>query len=332
MSSILLLLAFLVSLFLLQGLTLWGLAKIFQAPRAGFWRCVGIMLLQAFFNVFIFILASRFAENPTHPAWLWEAATGLTVLVFWLIVYRLVVTRLVAATVVTVLVACLTAGLAVGVMFLLPHVGVGMYTITSNNMTPTLRGLHYEGKHPETAETLLVPRLDMDFERPQSYAISPATRAVILLKDWNKTPKNGDRIMVNHLLMPRRFDLAVYRPPPHPDPRFPPRNPNTKFVGRLIGLPGEEVEIRGGDIWIDGAKLDLPTEMSGHRVFDGDGFDDPAPFEAPPRKLAETEYFILGDFSVYSSDSRAFGPVSTENLLGCVTAIYWPPSRWQLMR
>jgi len=55
----------------------------------------------------------------------------------------------------------------------------------------------------------------------------------------------GDRILVNKLAEPRRWDLVVFRPPDNPD---------TMYVKRLVGLPGEEVEIRDGDIFIDGRR------------------------------------------------------------------------------
>jgi hypothetical protein len=49
-------------------------------------------------------------------------------------------------------------------------------------------------------------------------------------------------------------------------------------------------------------------------------------------RLGDGEYFVIGDFSLRSADSRTQGPIPGKNIEGVVGLIYWPPSRWRLFR
>ncbi len=101
-------------------------------------------------------------------------------------------------------------------------------------------------------------------------------------------------------------------------------------VRRVIGLPGERVQIRNGSIFVNGKRLG-----------EADGIPNveyEAPFGTPifrgVKKLGDdfvieaNEYFVLADDPTTSYDSRAWGNVPAENILGKITKIYWPPSRW----
>ncbi len=85
------------------------------------------------------------------------------------------------------------------------------------------------------------------------------------------------------------------------------------LVKRVVGLPGDVVEAVDGRVRINGAELDEPWL--------GD-VETPAfgPVEVPEDKL-----FVLGDARVLSIDSRTFGPVPTDALVGRVEAVVWPP-------
>jgi signal peptidase I len=84
------------------------------------------------------------------------------------------------------------------------------------------------------------------------------------------------------------------------------------LIKRVIGLPGETVEIRYDKVWINGVLLD-PAWGS-----------ECKPCEAGVWLLGPHEYFFLGDHREVSRDSRAFGPVSQEALVGKVIWRYWP--------
>lgn len=109
---------------------------------------------------------------------------------------------------------------------------------------------------------------------------------------------------------PERGDIIVFHPP---------NGDSDDYIKRIVGLPGETVEVRGGVTWIDGMPLEEPyVAASG-----GD---------SGPRTLGEGQYFVLGDNRVNSSDSRSWGVLPQENIVGKAWLCYWPPERWGLVK
>ncbi len=117
------------------------------------------------------------------------------------------------------------------------------------------------------------------------------------------------------------------------------------YVKRLVGLPGEEVFIKDGSVWINGQRLESPESLQGLRyVTDFPQLPNQMTVWGTPdrpAKLGEGEYFVLGDFSQQSADSRLWQSgapghpsyaVPESNLIGVVTHIYWPPNRWRILR
>mgnify|MGYP001587763854 CR=1 FL=1 len=100
-----------------------------------------------------------------------------------------------------------------------------------------------------------------------------------------------------------------------------PGNESEFYIKRIIGLPGEEVVIDGGEVKIDGVTLNeayLRTygPVVGERVFD----------------LGEDEYFMMGDNRGNSSDSRSWGPLKRDEVIGTVRLRFWPPSKLEKFR
>lgn len=95
------------------------------------------------------------------------------------------------------------------------------------------------------------------------------------------------------------------------------------FVKRVIGLPGETLEIIEGTVCINGRRLDEP-------------YLDPARCRStrscPAQVLAEDEYFVLGDNRDRSNDSRRVGPIRRRDIRGRVVCILWPWHRWRPVR
>lgn len=85
------------------------------------------------------------------------------------------------------------------------------------------------------------------------------------------------------------------------------------YAKRLIGMPNETIEIRDKAIYIDGELLEEPYPVAPIRS--GEVFG--------PEKLAEDEYFILGDNRPNSSDSRRVGPIPKDQIVGKVVVTWW---------
>ena len=105
---------------------------------------------------------------------------------------------------------------------------------------------------------------------------------------------------------PQRGDVVVFSPP---------TNSNKPYIKRIIGLPGEEVAFRGGNVFINGVQLDEPYIDASTRC-GGNGHCD---------VLVEPDtIFVLGDNRENSSDSRVFGLVPVSSVIGKAWVTYWP--------
>ena len=91
-----------------------------------------------------------------------------------------------------------------------------------------------------------------------------------------------------------------------------PQDPDKDFVKRVVGLPGETVEVRSGTVYINGDALQEPYLMRTDRS------------SARPLVLDDKEYYVIGDNRRNSNDSRAWGVVPEENIVGKVWMVYWP--------
>jgi len=117
-----------------------------------------------------------------------------------------------------------------------------------------------------------------------------------------------------HLVDPKRGDIIVFNTPPQAAQDC---GSGGVFVKRLIGLPGETWEERDGIVYIDGEPLEESYIEPPRRDHDTHG----------PQKIPEDHFFMMGDNRNSSCDSRRWGTVSRDELIGRVIATYWPPSR-----
>jgi signal peptidase I len=132
----------------------------------------------------------------------------------------------------------------------------------------------------------------------------------------------SDRVLANrfiyHVRDPRRGEIVVFDTP---DAARVKCGAGGTFVKRLIGLPGETVEVRlrrgEGYVFVNGRELDEPYIGNGRRSTE----------EFGPVKVPQSAYFMMGDNRSQSCDSREWGSVPRQNLIGKVFATYWPPNR-----
>jgi signal peptidase I len=108
--------------------------------------------------------------------------------------------------------------------------------------------------------------------------------------------------------VPERGDLAVFRYPPNPD---------RSFIKRVIGLPGETVEIRGRVVRVNGQPLEEPYVKFLRDEVESKS-DDWGPVTVPPGQV-----FVLGDNRDNSNDSRHFGAVPVSDFTGKVKLVYF---------
>jgi signal peptidase I len=133
----------------------------------------------------------------------------------------------------------------------------------------------------------------------------------------------SDRVLANrfiyHFREPQRGDIVVFETPPQARERC---GAGGTFVKRLIGLPGETIEIRlrrgFAYVYVDGKQLDESKYLKQDRRDTG---------PAKVVRVPEGQYFMMGDNREQSCDSRIWGPVPRDNIIGKVFATYWPPQR-----
>lgn len=135
-----------------------------------------------------------------------------------------------------------------------------------------------------------------------------------------KTLHNRDNLLVEKVTYrfhdPERFDIIVFYPYGKEE------DPEDYYVKRVIGLPGETIQIKGPDIYINGTKLE---ENYGKDPITDEGC------AIDPITLADDEFFVLGDNREVSSDSRDFGPVKKKNISGRVVMRIYPFSDFGLL-
>lgn len=143
-----------------------------------------------------------------------------------------------------------------------------------------------------------------------SFAVRPFTVSGLSMQP---ALKNGEVTLVNQIGydfggQPQRGDVVALRPP---------SDPSLIYVKRVIGIPGDSLFITPDAIYLNGHKLNEPYV---HLI-------DPSAAENQPLgqiKLGPGQYFVLGDNRQNSIDSRVFGYVPRQNIIGKVEFVYWP--------
>lgn len=129
---------------------------------------------------------------------------------------------------------------------------------------------------------------------------------------------DGQRLIVsrvNYLFgIPQRGDIIIFNSPQQPN--------SEPLIKRVIGLPGETVEIRHTIVFVNGVQLSETY------------INEPCT-ETNCRDntwvLGPDEYFVMGDNRNHSNDSRRFGPIPRENIIGEALVRYWPPQDWGIV-
>ena len=128
------------------------------------------------------------------------------------------------------------------------------------------------------------------------------------------TLADGQYLLINkigmHFHQPDRGDIIVFEYP---------LDPSKSFVKRVIGLPGDTVEIRDQKTIVDGKILNEPYIKAPENAI------------YPRTTVPPNEYFVMGDNRNNSSDSRSWGMLPAKDIIGEAWVSYWPPKDWGMV-
>ncbi|MDI2589278.1 MULTISPECIES: signal peptidase I [unclassified Psychrobacillus] len=133
------------------------------------------------------------------------------------------------------------------------------------------------------------------------------------------TLKNGDRMVVNKIGYmvggPDRYDIVVFHAPEQKN-----------YIKRVIGLPGDHVEFKNDQLFINGKELPEPyleeykSELTEGTLTGDFTLED----ITQENKIPEGYIFVMGDNRLYSKDSRHIGLVKTDEVIGSTNFVFWP--------
>jgi len=144
----------------------------------------------------------------------------------------------------------------------------------------------------------------------------------------------GDIILVNKFIYGAKVPFTSFRLPAIRQPErgdvvvfIYPENPKKDFIKRLIAVAGETVEIKNGTVYVNDSALAGP-------VFNRIYYYNRGEFGQEGRKIVvpQGHFFVMGDNSASSQDSRYWGFVPAGNILGEAMVIYWPPQRIRIIK
>lgn len=127
------------------------------------------------------------------------------------------------------------------------------------------------------------------------------------LVDWIPGVSKTDAKEITPFKGPNRGDVIVFNPPVTSD---------KPYIKRVIGLPGDTVQVKDGSVFVNGTKIDEP-------YLHGDTTDC-QPRACDPVVVPPGHIFVLGDNRAHSSDSRYFGVVDIDSIVGKAWFTYWP--------
>jgi signal peptidase I len=137
----------------------------------------------------------------------------------------------------------------------------------------------------------------------------------VVMSSMEPNFQEGECIMVNkvsyHSSGPQRGQVIIF------NPSFESEYP---FIKRVMGLPGETVEIKDGKVFINGIPLAEEYIMA------------PPNYTMPATEVPENEYFVLGDNRNNSNDSHNSWTVPLDNIIGKAWFTYWPPNKWGVVK
>ncbi|WP_164215442.1 signal peptidase I [Virgibacillus sp. YIM 98842] len=142
------------------------------------------------------------------------------------------------------------------------------------------------------------------------------------------TLHDGDQMIVNkfayNISEPERFDIVVFHASVQKD-----------FIKRIIGLPGEHVEVKDNILYINGEEVEEPFLADINQKMNPFHLTNDFALEELPGRhkvIPEGHVLVLGDNRTNSTDSRSIGVIPMEEIVGKTNLIYWPLDRMKILR
>lgn len=139
----------------------------------------------------------------------------------------------------------------------------------------------------------------------------------------------GDKIFVSKLVYGPKIPFTPWRIPGYRRPQrwevvvfVPPHDRKKAYVKRLIGMEGDRIEIKDGNVYLNGKVVVEPRVASNYYYNQGDHGQEGKVLVVP-----EGKYLFLGDNSISSLDGRFWGFVDQKDIVGKAIFIWWPPKR-----
>jgi signal peptidase I len=160
----------------------------------------------------------------------------------------------------------------------------------------------------------------------QAYLVKPYR---IPSGSMENTLRCGDRVLVDrlsyHFHSPHRQDVVVFLPPARPNfsGDLHVKTQSGAYIKRIIGLPGDSVQVKNNHAWVNGTELHEPYL----HPLPPDGGANISTLNWGPHKVPKGTYLMMGDHRDDSSDGRVFGYVPRADIIGHAFFVYWPLSR-----
>jgi len=137
---------------------------------------------------------------------------------------------------------------------------------------------------------------------------------VVVMTSMEPSFHEGQRLVVNKAVYyfgePERGDVVIFRAP---------SGRQEDFIKRVIGIPGDTVEVKDSAVYVNDVKIDEPYVES------------PPNYTVGKRKVPEDNYFVLGDNRNHSNDSHNGWTVPRDNIVGKAWLSTWPPEDWGMV-
>jgi signal peptidase I len=137
---------------------------------------------------------------------------------------------------------------------------------------------------------------------------------VVLQSSMKPSFHEGERVLVNKAVYffgePKRGDVVIFKAP---------NGQQDDFIKRVIGLPGDSIEVKDRAVYVNGSKLNEPY------------IQNPPGYTLAKREVPKDSYFVLGDNRNISNDSHNGWFLPRENIIGKAWLITWPPTDWEVV-